>query len=98
MKLFEHKRMMASRTIDLTEENNFYRLFFAGTRIIYERAFLMNLKNSPLSKTPPRNLPSVLIRGNKNVPFSKAVDTKSCNNRSPPQRKPSDEHQFDIDL
>lgn len=27
----------------------------AGTRIIYERAFLMNLKNSPLGRTPPKD-------------------------------------------
>ncbi|KAL7286658.1 hypothetical protein TKK_0019153 [Trichogramma kaykai] len=30
-----------------------------GTRIVYERAFLMNLKNSPISQTPPKNLPSI---------------------------------------
>jgi translation initiation factor 4E binding protein 2 len=30
-----------------------------GTRIIYDRAFLMNMKNSPLSKTPP-TIPSHL--------------------------------------
>ncbi|XP_017475769.1 PREDICTED: eukaryotic translation initiation factor 4E-binding protein 1-like [Rhagoletis zephyria] len=25
-----------------------------GTRIIYDRAFLMNLRNSPLAKSPPK--------------------------------------------
>ena len=30
-----------------------------GTRIVYERAFLMNMKNSPLAKTPPRNMPNI---------------------------------------
>ncbi|XP_011500538.1 PREDICTED: eukaryotic translation initiation factor 4E-binding protein 1 [Ceratosolen solmsi marchali] len=30
-----------------------------GTRIVYERAFLMNLRNSPISQTPPKNLPSI---------------------------------------
>ncbi|XP_034934657.1 eukaryotic translation initiation factor 4E-binding protein 1 [Chelonus insularis] len=29
-----------------------------GTRIVYERAFLMNLRNSPISLTPPKNMPS----------------------------------------
>ena len=41
--------------------------FLPGTRIVYERAFLMNLKNSPLSKTPPSNLnllPHNIIKGN----------------------------------
>jgi eukaryotic translation initiation factor 4E binding protein 2 len=38
-----------------------------GTRIVYERAFLMNLRNSPISRTPPRNtltIPSELLKGN----------------------------------
>ena len=30
-----------------------------GTRIVYERAFLMNMRNSPLAKTPPKNLPNI---------------------------------------
>lgn len=30
-----------------------------GTRIIYDRAFLMKCKESPLAKTPPTNLPSI---------------------------------------
>ncbi|KAK2579497.1 hypothetical protein KPH14_010808 [Odynerus spinipes] len=30
-----------------------------GTRIVYERAFLMNLRDSPISRTPPRNIPSI---------------------------------------
>lgn len=32
---------------------------FLGTRIIYERAFLMKMRNSPLAKTPPANLPVI---------------------------------------
>ena len=30
-----------------------------GTKIVYERAFLINMRNSPLARTPPRNLPSI---------------------------------------
>merc|ERR1719445_2437303 len=30
-----------------------------GTKIVYERAFLVNMRNSPLSRTPPTNLPSI---------------------------------------
>ncbi|OXU22381.1 hypothetical protein TSAR_005733 [Trichomalopsis sarcophagae] len=30
-----------------------------GTRIVYERAFLMNLRNSPISQTPPKNMPNI---------------------------------------
>lgn len=32
---------------------------FIGTRIIYERKFLLDLRNSPLSRTPPQNLPLI---------------------------------------
>ena len=28
-------------------------------RIVYERAFLMNMRNSPLAKTPPNNMPNI---------------------------------------
>lgn len=32
---------------------------YLGTRIIYERKFLLELRNSPLSRTPPQNLPMI---------------------------------------
>ena len=32
---------------------------FLGTKIIYERAFLMKMRNSPLARTPPANLPVI---------------------------------------
>ena len=31
----------------------------AGTRIIYDRKFLMECRNSPVTKTPPRDLPTI---------------------------------------
>jgi len=30
-----------------------------GTKIVYERAFLVQMRNSPLAKTPPKNLPAI---------------------------------------
>ncbi|NXL01636.1 4EBP1 protein, partial [Mesembrinibis cayennensis] len=30
-----------------------------GTRIIYDRKFLMDCRNSPLAKTPPSDLPDI---------------------------------------
>uniref|UniRef100_A0A8D2H438 Eukaryotic translation initiation factor 4E binding protein 1 n=1 Tax=Urocitellus parryii TaxID=9999 RepID=A0A8D2H438_UROPR len=30
-----------------------------GTRIIYDRKFLMEYRNSPVAKTPPRDLPTI---------------------------------------
>jgi eukaryotic translation initiation factor 4E binding protein 2 len=34
----------------------FYYFNCPGTRIVYERNFLMQLKNSPMAKTPPKNI------------------------------------------
>ncbi|XP_055711706.1 eukaryotic translation initiation factor 4E-binding protein [Phlebotomus papatasi] len=71
-----------------------------GTRIIYDRAFLMNLKNSPLSRTPPKNLPPALMRGS---PAQKNNGWKAPANQ--PRRASNDqatrhheEQQFDIDI
>ncbi len=33
--------------------------FFTGTRIIYDRHFLLQMKNSPLSRTPPVKLATI---------------------------------------
>ena len=30
-----------------------------GSKIVYERSFLINMRNSPLARTPPRNLPNI---------------------------------------
>ena len=34
-------------------------IYVSGTRIIYERNFLMQCRNSPLAKSPPANLPKI---------------------------------------
>lgn len=64
-----HAQAIPSRKVLVTDPNQMpdvysstpngtlYSTTPGGTRIIYERAFLMNLKNSPLSRTPPKNLP-----------------------------------------
>ncbi|KAB0390946.1 hypothetical protein E2I00_011102 [Balaenoptera physalus] len=36
-----------------------YRVGGKGTRIIYDRKFLMECRNSPVTKTPPRDLPTI---------------------------------------
>lgn len=40
---------------------------FPGTKIVYERTFLMNLRNSPLSHTPPKNIPCHLMKGDQSA-------------------------------
>ena len=32
-----------------------------GSKIVYERSFLINMRNCPLARTPPRNLPNIPI-------------------------------------
>merc|ERR1719150_358131 len=48
-----------------------------GTRIVYERAFLIQMRESPLAKSPPANLP--LIPG-VTVPSQSSPDSKSSSN------------------
>ncbi|KAG8034451.1 hypothetical protein G9C98_007527 [Cotesia typhae] len=49
-----------------------------GTRIVYERAFLMNLRNSPISKTPPSvtSIPANLLKGS---PIIATTNVSVCN-------------------
>uniref|UniRef100_A0A6B2E854 Putative eukaryotic translation initiation factor 4e binding protein 4ebp n=1 Tax=Phlebotomus kandelakii TaxID=1109342 RepID=A0A6B2E854_9DIPT len=70
-----------------------------GTRIIYDRAFLMNLKNSPLSRTPPTNLPPALMRGSpqKNDAW-KAPKQPRRASKDQATRHNDQDQQFDIDI
>lgn len=51
---------------------------------MYERAFLMNLKNSPTSRSPPKNIPQNLVRVENN--------NSTTNNNN--NKKPSNNHHF----
>lgn len=42
-------------------------LSLLGTKIVYERTFLMNLRNSPLANTPPKNIPCHLMKDDKSA-------------------------------
>lgn len=69
-----------------------------GTRIIYERKFLMELRNSPLAKTPPVDLP--VIPGVTN--FGENVKVDEINKPIPesvPKPVPEEEeHQFQMEI
>ncbi|XP_063698495.1 eukaryotic translation initiation factor 4E-binding protein [Culicoides brevitarsis] len=78
-----------------------------GTRIVYERAFLMNLKNSPLSRTPPNNVPLGLLKGQPNIPINRKTPPKSnlATMSSPPKHQnhlnnnsSNNDDQFDMDM
>ncbi|XP_055597803.1 eukaryotic translation initiation factor 4E-binding protein [Uranotaenia lowii] len=74
-----------------------------GTRIVYERAFMMNLKNSPLSRTPPTNLHNLPHNILRNSPGKAPVATNLMKPKpqttqvqhSPPK---FDEHQEQFDM
>ncbi|XP_077300515.1 eukaryotic translation initiation factor 4E binding protein thor [Arctopsyche grandis] len=68
-----------------------------GTRIVYERAFMMNLRNSPISKTPPRcSLPAGLMRGAPSSPPS-ALSAPAVAH-APVIEDPHLDEQFDMEL
>ncbi|XP_033227230.1 eukaryotic translation initiation factor 4E-binding protein 1 [Belonocnema kinseyi] len=50
-----------------------------GTRIVYDRAFLMNLRNSPISRTPPKNLNTIPASLQKS-PVSDAITPSKISN------------------
>ncbi|XP_044759787.1 eukaryotic translation initiation factor 4E-binding protein [Coccinella septempunctata] len=74
-----------------------------GTRIVYEKSVLMNLRNSPISKTPPSyDIPSSLIRGAPPEKKNNSPNKKNTVNKSkqPKQNEVKNEEgdQFHMDL
>ncbi|XP_003705529.1 eukaryotic translation initiation factor 4E binding protein thor [Megachile rotundata] len=68
-----------------------------GTRIVYERDFLMNLRNSPISQTPPRNMPSIPVELLRNASPNLVTSAKSPTNKDTPIIEESAE-QFEMDM
>lgn len=63
-----------------------------GTKIVYERTFLINLKNSPLSQTPPKNIPCHLLKDD-NSPFHNHNQQNTLNGTyHPPHHKNNHHH------
>jgi len=55
-----------------------------GTRIVYDRSFLMHLRNSPMARSPPKNLPAIpgvtaplTGKENRRAPVGKGLTTTS---------------------
>nr|WVD93551.1 initiation factor 4E binding protein [Tenebrio molitor] len=70
-----------------------------GTKIVYEKAFLMNLRNSPISKTPPSyGIPDFLVKGKQNHCNNLPKRSPPAKNRVPTKIEDHEEHQFQIDI
>jgi translation initiation factor 4E binding protein 2 len=101
-----------------TPNGTLYSTTPGGTKIVYERTFLMNLKNSPLSRTPPKNIPCHLLKDDKTNFHQHNHQNLKNGSYQPPKnnhhhhhkknedksngwnsvRRPSEDHQFDMDM
>lgn len=81
-----------------TEFNVMFSSLFPspGTRIIYDRAYLMNLKNSPLGRTPPKDcLPPGIAKNSAPLSVSPKQRTLVVPKKA---SVPKDDEQFDMDM
>ncbi|XP_053414795.1 eukaryotic translation initiation factor 4E-binding protein 1-like [Nycticebus coucang] len=70
-----------------------------STRIIYDRKFLMECRNSPVTKTPPRDLPTIpgVTSPASEEPPTEASQNRLCN--SPEEKRMGGEKsQFEMDI
>ncbi|RWS23650.1 eukaryotic translation initiation factor 4E binding protein-like protein [Leptotrombidium deliense] len=81
-----------------------------GTRIIYDRGFLLQMRGSPLTKTPPTNLPNIpgvtckfVEEGKENKQPSSTLGTiqespATANSTSNGKKDDGEEPQFSIEM
>jgi translation initiation factor 4E binding protein 2 len=66
-----------------TPGGSLYSTTPGGTRIIYDRSFLMNMRQSPLAQTPPKcQIPHGLLRGTPQTPVGNTVHNAANNHVS----------------
>ncbi|XP_025059179.1 eukaryotic translation initiation factor 4E-binding protein 1 [Alligator sinensis] len=70
--------------------------FLLGTRIIYDRKFLMECRNSPVAKTPPCDLPDIPGVTSPNVEELKVENNRVHNYEE--KVGAGEEAQFDMDI
>ncbi|XP_028179493.1 eukaryotic translation initiation factor 4E-binding protein [Ostrinia nubilalis] len=69
-----------------------------GTRIVYERSFMMSLRQSPISQTPPKcSLPAALLKNPGSVPHSVSSPVQK-NSRSNSISFDESQETFSMDL
>uniref|UniRef100_A0A7N9AV05 Eukaryotic translation initiation factor 4E-binding protein 1-like n=1 Tax=Mastacembelus armatus TaxID=205130 RepID=A0A7N9AV05_9TELE len=61
-----------------------------GTRIIYDRKFLLQCRTSPLTRTPP-NLPDI-------PGVTTSLKLSNSRDTNPPEQRPREDAQFEMDI
>ncbi|KAK7872929.1 hypothetical protein R5R35_004248 [Gryllus longicercus] len=69
-----------------------------GTRIVYERAFLLQLRHSPLARTPPKNIPSALIRGASDDSAKENIDVIPSPTKTVLVEEDENQDQFQLEM
>ena len=102
----DHESKMPSRYSE-TPGGTIFSTTPGGTRIIYERKFLLNLKQSPLARTPNSDLPVIpgvtlddsgkLIQEDVGI-YSIAEETPRIDQESPKQSPDDDQSMFNMDM
>ncbi|KAJ8943283.1 hypothetical protein NQ318_017301 [Aromia moschata] len=93
-----------SENVETVEYDEFKNKDLHCSRIVYEKAFMMNLRNSPCSKTPPSyDIPERVLKSSSNIKkngFKKSDTTNSYlnNPKDKNHSKGSEEDQFQLEL
>lgn len=69
-----------------------------GTRIIYDRAFLLQMQNSPIAKTPPKNLPNIPGVTSPAQPAQAKENGVAHEVKDKDKQEHGDEPQFEMDI
>ncbi|XP_012859687.2 eukaryotic translation initiation factor 4E-binding protein 2 [Echinops telfairi] len=74
---------------------------FPGTRIIYDRKFLLDRRNSPMAQTPPCHLPNIPgVTSPSTLIEDSKVEVNNLNNLNSHDRKHAvgEDAQFEMDI
>jgi len=79
-----HQALPRDLKLSSTPGGSIFATTPGGTRIVYDRAALLNIRNSPLAKTPPAGLPTIpgITLGSPAV-FGSAGGAKSLSDKNP---------------
>lgn len=70
-----------------TPNGTLYSTTPGGTKLVYERTFLLQMRNSPLSHTPPKNIPCHLLKGDHSAFHHHNHQNQMNGTYHPPQHK-----------